>query len=271
MDMLREGTLLAVTVGNTRVGMGLARQGELSGVRWLPKGDMDAILAAARELAEPVHGVCAVVASTNAPLADRLEQRLGEVINGEDVLRIGRDLHVPLRHTLDDASTLGQDRALCAIAAFERAKQACIVIDAGTAVTADFIDGEGVFHGGAIMPGAAIMLRALHEHTAALPQLSFEPAPPARGAFGKDTRHAMQLGVAGAVVGFARMMIDRYAEAYEAYPQVIATGGDAPALFADDPLIERIVPDLQLLGILATVRHELGEGERDIDDEDDQV
>ena len=32
-------------------------------------------------------------------------------------------------------------------------QQACIIVDAGTAVTVDFVDGQGTFLGGAIAPG----------------------------------------------------------------------------------------------------------------------
>jgi pantothenate kinase type III len=93
------------------------------------------------------------------------------------------------------------------------------------------------------------MLRALHEHTAKLPSLQFAVADVSRGPFGKDTAHAMQLGVAAAVRGMVHHLIDVYAEHYEAYPQVVATGGDAAALFAQDDLVEKVVMDLQLRGI----------------------
>jgi type III pantothenate kinase len=39
----------------------------------------------------------------------------------------------------------------------------------GTATTIDFISAEGLFKGGMIMPGVGLMLRSLHEGTAALP------------------------------------------------------------------------------------------------------
>ena len=44
-------------------------------------------------------------------------------------------------------------------------------------------------------------------------------------------------------------LVERYAEHYGAYPFVIATGGDAPLLFDGEDLVDRIVPDLTLLGI----------------------
>jgi hypothetical protein len=57
-------------------------------------------------------------------------------------------------------------------------------------------------------------------------------------------------------------LVEQYAEAYGAFPMVIATGGDAPVLFEKDELIDRIVPDLTLFGIAAAARHALSEGDQ---------
>ena len=92
------------------------------------------------------------------------------------------------------------------------------------------------------------MLKALHEKTDALPDLEPTTPDPARGPYGKDTAHAMQLGVRTMVAGAVRAGIERFADAYDAWPQVIATGGDA-ALLEEEGIVEHFVPDLQLLGI----------------------
>lgn len=238
---------LGVCVGNTRTRYGAFNGGELTDSASIDNTD-GALAPTLGELAKegPV-----VIASVNDAVADRLAASLDAA---SEVFRVGRDIPIPLTHSLEDGATLGQDRALCALGAFARLGQACIVIDAGTAVTVDFVDGRGVFHGGAIAPGLNLMLRALHEHTAALPLLRYEPPGPGSPLIGKDTVGAMRRGVAAAVVGMAHHLIDRYAEYYEAYPRIIATGGDAPALFGDDTLVETIVPDLQLLGLAAACR-----------------
>jgi type III pantothenate kinase len=203
---------------------------------------------AARAIADLAQaGTPVVVASVNDAAAATLEQVLGDL--RVRLYRIGRDLAIDLRHTVDDIKGVGQDRLLCAIGAFQQARQACVVVDAGTAVTVDFIDGEGVFHGGAIAPGASMMLSALHERTAGLPEVEFASLDEGASAFGRNTRDAMLLGVHGAIVGLVHHLVERYATFYDAYPQIVATGGDAPALFENDPIIEHIVPDLQLVGI----------------------
>ncbi|MBI1190258.1 MAG: type III pantothenate kinase [Tepidisphaera sp.] len=249
-----EQSLLAIAVGNTRTRFGLFEGKDLSGASSLPSDQPGAIAKAVADMLVNHAGVPILISSVNTPASEALRTALE---SAGDVYMVGSDIPIPLTHALDDASTLGQDRALCALAAYARAQQACVVVDVGTAVTVDFIDGEGIFQGGVIAPGLNMMLKSLHEHTAALPLLEFAPPDPARGVFGLDTRHAMILGVQAAVRGLVREAIERYAQAYEAYPQIVATGGDAALLFENDDLIEHIVPDLQLVGILEAANAEL--------------
>lgn len=245
-------TFIALAVGNTRTRVGLVREFELDSAMSHENADPGAIVSAAVALGDgPI-----VISSVNNPLAERLESLFRD--EGREVHRMGRDLPFAIANALEDDSTVGQDRLLSALGAFARAKQACVVVDAGTAVTVDFVDGEGVFQGGAILPGLRMMLDAMHARTAALPRLNPE-APSASQPFGKDTARAMQLGVFSAVRGAVRLLLERYAEAYEAYPQVIATGGDAPALFDGDEVVEHVVPDLQLLGIMESCRRAVEE------------
>ncbi len=240
--------IIAVTVGNSRI-----KFASFANLEMLDSGA--AMLTELGEAAGLIAGMLSrsaggeiVMASVNPAIADRLESMLVGRTGGS-IYRLGRDLGFPIKHALDDDSTLGQDRLLNAIAAFELARQACIVIDCGTAMTVDFVDGEGTFQGGAIVPGTRMMLRAMHEQTAALPMPELKVPEGERGAFGKDTAHAMTIGVIAAARGAVYHLVNTYAEAYGGYPRVIATGGDARLLFEGDEIVEHVVPDLQLRGI----------------------
>jgi type III pantothenate kinase len=70
---------------------------------------------------------------------------------------------------------LGSDRWAALIGARQLlgAKPALVVV-CGTATTIDFLTADGVFEGGVILPGVGLMLRALHLHTAALPDADGE-------------------------------------------------------------------------------------------------
>ncbi|MEM1329808.1 MAG: type III pantothenate kinase [Planctomycetota bacterium] len=246
--------LIAVAVGNTRHRIGRFEDGALSLAGSVPSGDDRALADALGErLSE---GPAALVySSVSEENEARLVRAAGDRFAG--VYRVGRDLPIPITHNLLDETTVGHDRLLCALAAYQRAQSACLVVDAGTAVTIDFVDGTGGFQGGAIMPGLAMMLAALHDGTSQLPAL--EPGRPAREdtPWGRDTADAMRVGVRAAVIGGVRLLLERYADAFGGYPRVIATGGDAASLFDGDEVVEHIVPDLQLMGIEAACREAL--------------
>jgi type III pantothenate kinase len=255
--------IIGVAVGNSRTRVALIEGKEVSEGRSFSSGESQEIAGAIRTLLDAADpGTIVVTSSVNDSARSAIEAALGNA----NVLRIGRDLPIPIQHSLDDATTVGQDRLLCALGAYSRARQACVIVDAGTAITVNFIDGEGTFHGGVIAPGLRAMLHALHTTTSALPAIDYQPPDPARGPFGKDTRHAMLLGVRCAAIGLVRYVVERYAEHYEAYPQIVATGGDAMTLFAEDEVVEHIVPDLQMLGI-AEVVHATANAEPDEDDD----
>ncbi len=245
----------------------MAEDDELQPSQVCESSDTQAAVAAVLQSLSPddarSHDARVLIASTNHPATKSLVSAVVRVMPGHDaasrVLRFGTDLPIPIENSLTDDSTIGHDRLLDAIGAFSRGGQACVVIDAGTAVTVDFVDGQGVFQGGAIAPGIGMMAAGLHERTASLPLVDVVSDRAslierlAQSPFGKDTRHAIELGIVSAVRGLAHHLIDRYAEHYGAYPRVIATGGDAAMLFDGDQLIELIVPDLTLIGMLAAV------------------
>lgn len=248
--------LLAISVGNTRTAMAHFHDGHVHGSHRLSNQDLEAIVAAAAAEWEHLgahedQDATCVLASVNDAVADALEPLLAARL-GTEVWRIGRDIGVPVGECLDPGARPGADRLLNAAAAFDVMKSACVVVDAGTAVTVDFVDGHGVFQGGAIAPGAAMQLRALHRETHALPQVEFRQ--PAEEPFGRSTEEAMLQGVYHGLRGMVWRLVERYAQAYGAFPPVIATGGDAALLFEGDELVDRIVPDLTLMGIDVAVR-----------------
>lgn len=259
--------VVVVNVGNTNVSMSVAVGTRLEAPRRVAGLDVGAVSRAVGELVEggggdegEVRGV--VVASVNGGVSDALlsELRDGGVGGGVPVYEVGKDIEVPVRHSLSDGAIArtGVDRLLNAVAAWDAARQAVVVVDAGTAITVDFVDGQGVFCGGAIAPGARVGLEALHRAAPALPLL--EPARPDGKAFGEDTDQAMLQGVVYGAQGLVRRLVERYAEAYDAYPMVVATGGDAALLFEEDELVDRVVPHLTLRGVAVACRAALSGG-----------
>jgi len=251
-------SLVAVSVGNSRTAVALFEGTDASlqpsDSRHLDNADLDTIAAAVRAAWERIadhSDACVAVASVNRPVSALLLKRLRAEI-GDAVQEVGEEIGIPIGTQLDPEAEPGVDRLLNGAAAWAILKSACVIVDAGTAVTVDFVDGAGTFQGGAIAPGAAMQLRALHQGTSALPMI--ELAAPDDEAFAKNTRDAMLQGVFHGIRGLVWRLVERYAERYGAYPTVIATGGDAELLFDQDELIDRTVPELTLMGIAVSVR-----------------
>ncbi len=258
--------LLAISVGNTRTRIGAFVEGQLVDKRSF-RNDDPSLLALEAEQAfgglrnKPDAGV--LVGSVRPAVCDPLMATLHEKL-GIRPLRVEKDVRIPIGRQLDREALVGDDRLLNAAAAFDVLKQACVVVDAGTAVTVDLIDGQGTFHGGAIAPGAQLMLDSLAQRAAQLPEVEFEaPSHP----IGHNTVEAMLCGVFYGLRGLVRELAEVYAEHAGFYPMVVATGGNSPMLFQDYDLVERVVPDLTLLGIAATWRVAL---EKQADDEPQQ-
>jgi type III pantothenate kinase len=83
---------------------------------------------------------------------------------------VPQDAQCGVVNSYRNPAQLGSDRWAALIGARHLlGPRPAMVVVCGTATTVDFMTGEGVFKGGVIMPGVGLMLRSLHEGTAALP------------------------------------------------------------------------------------------------------
>lgn len=158
---------------------------------------------------------------------------------------------LPLRVAVENPGQVGMDRLLDAWGGWCVAgkSQAVLVIDSGTATTANLVSVEGVFQGGAIWPGLELGSKALHDHTALLPQLedSAWSIPPA--VLGVETHGAIASGLFWGQVGAIREISLRLGEQTSGPVMNIITGGAAPFLGESLGPDWRIIPHLGLRGL----------------------
>jgi len=73
-------------------------------------------------------------------------------------------------------------------------------------------------------------------------------------AIGHNTLDAMRSGVYFGLRGMVRELVEQYAETLGSFPMVAVTGGDGNLLFRDFELVDRIVPNLTMMGLYLTLR-----------------
>lgn len=124
------------------------------------------------------------------------------------------------------ANKLGVDRWLAIVAAYSKLKHACIIIDCGTAVTADYVTDDGQHLGGCIAPGFTMLCAMLQQGT----QLSIETAAPVFSdelGFGKNTQAAVRAGVGAMFRGFVVEQLKLAEVLLDSSFSVVCTGGDS--------------------------------------------
>jgi type III pantothenate kinase len=148
---------------------------------------------------------------------------------GEQVVVLEKASQLPLTVALPEPDKVGIDRLFNAVAAKGKLSpgEPAVLIDAGSAVTVDWLDEGHAFCGGAILPGLRLMAQALHDYTALLPLVEIEAPPllPARA-----TIPAMKAGIFWAVAGGIEAVVQRLRAASKVPPRVFLTGGDLPLL-----------------------------------------
>lgn len=167
--------------------------------------------------------------------------RCTPLVVGEPGVELG------IRVNVDRPGEVGADRLVNAVAAHLRHQGALIILDFGTATTFDAVSASGDYEGGVIAPGINLSLEALHRAAAQLPRIAVQ-APPR--VIGKSTVPAMQSGIYWGYVGLIEGIVSRMKQEFGVPSTTIATGGLAPLFASATETIERVDPDLTILGLL---------------------
>jgi type III pantothenate kinase len=245
--------LLVVDVGNTQTHFGTILDGRLlehwrfATVRVSTADELGARLRALLEL----RGVgladldASIVSSTVPALAPEWAT-MAERYLGHRMLVVGPGVRtgMPLRY--DNPREIGADRLVNAVAAYEKVKGACIVVDFGTAITYDPVSADGEYLGGIITPGVEISLEALTNRAAKLPKIDLGPP---RSLIGKSTVDAIRSGIIYGFAGQVDAIVTRLRAELGAETEAIATGGLAGHIVPYTDTIDEVDDLLTLEGL----------------------
>lgn len=205
------------------------------------------------------------IASVVPPLDSTLRQ-VCEAYFGVKPLLVEPGVKTGVPVLTDNPAEAGADRIMNCVAAFDRFRGPCIIVDMGTATTFDVVSAKGEFVGGAIAPGLGISAEALFRRAARLPRI--EVKKPAK-VIGTGTVDNIQIGLYYGYIGLVdgileRMLAKLHEDALKAgkspdeHPiRTIATGGLAVLIASGSKFIEEVDEMLTLTGLRLTFERNL--------------
>jgi type III pantothenate kinase len=189
-----------------------------------------------------VHGI--IVASVVPPL-ESLVRQMCERYFGIKALFIEPGIKTGMPVHYDNPAEVGADRIVNAVAAYEKCKQSCVVVDFGTATTFDAVSAKGEYMGGVIAPGIGISAEALFARTARLPRVDIKRPP---HVIGSNTVHSLQSGLFHGYVGLVDGILERVLGEFGP-ARVIGTGGMAEFIASGSRFLSEIDEVLTLTGL----------------------
>ena len=239
---------LLVDIGNTRIKWALARDGRVAGAaRAVAHDQLDLLFAEWARLPERPVGVRLVNVQpgpVSAQVTDWLQanwQRAPDIVATPAV---GGGITV----AYPQFAQLGTDRWLAMVGARAAGYLPACIVDCGSAITVDVVNGDGTHQGGMILAGLAAQQAGLSAVAPALPAVELAPGAPF---LTNNTPDALASGhLHGTALGLQAVLRRCFAESTESLTPVF-TGGDAPLIARYLELDVRLRPDLVLEGLAA--------------------
>ncbi len=228
LDIGNRTAKIYVTIGN-----------EL-GARWIFSSRTEDWISHLEQIAARSGSREAVVVSVIPDATEMAKQLL--VSLGINAIFVHGEMALPIKLEYASPARLGADRIATAVGAcvfYGEQNDEIVVVDAGTAITVDFIR-KDKFMGGAILPGIDLFIESLHKGTAKLPgKIAFKkPQFPGRG-----TEQCILAGAVAAISGGIDFLWHRYTHG-RGNVRMLLTGGDAERMesfikipFTKDPFL----------------------------------
>lgn len=226
--------ILALDIGNTNIVIGTIKNDKIQFTGRLATDKLktsdeyallfSGILSMNGVSISDINGV--IISSVVPPLMLSIKSAVQNLTNIEPMI-VGPGLKTGLNIKIDNPAQLGSDQVVDAVAAIEKYKLPCIILDMGTATTVSVIDKKRNYLGGLIIPGITISQDALSSRTSQLPKISLEKP---QKVIGKNTVDCMK---SGAVYGTAAMidgLADRIENELGEQVCIVATGGNSETI-----------------------------------------
>ena len=231
---------LIVDIGNSRIKLGVFKDNEL--IESFVFADMlvcdaELVLRKYRDVKD-----CIIGATANIP-NDLLEYFSNTFPN---LIVLSGNTKLPFANLYQTKETQGPDRIAAVAGAMSMFPSSdVLVIDAGTAITYDFINKQGEYQGGAIAPGMTMRFKALNSFTQKLPLIA---AGEKAELHGQTTEESIKSGVQNGLIFEIQGFIEKHRLEHPDL-KVVLSGGDAIFLAERINCIIFVEQNIVLIGL----------------------
>ncbi len=247
--------ILAVDIGNTKIALGIFKNGELE-ERWRIAADLR---RTSEEYAVILDGLFrlqdsmehrdlkgAILASVVPNLDHVFMQSIHRLCPEIPITILDSSYELGMKNLYENPWEVGADRIANAVGGRERFGYPLIIVDFGTATNIDVLNDEGDYIGGVILPGIEMTADALFQRTAKLPRISITLPDTV---IGKTTVHSMQSGIGYGIIASVDALVERIWDELGYTTRVLGTGGAAEMFTKVSKTIDSVDSYLTLYGL----------------------
>ncbi|MCF0111871.1 MAG: type III pantothenate kinase [Erysipelotrichaceae bacterium] len=246
-------SLLTIDVGNTNITLGVYDGDNLVGSFRMttksPRTSDEFGIAMCNMLQvkglDPKDVTDVIISSVVPNIMYSLNNSIRKYFNCEPMI-VGPGIKTGISIHIDNPKSLGADRIVDAVAAYQIYGGPVIVCDFGTATTYDYVNEKGVFEYGITAPGIEISGKALWGQAAQLPEIEIKKPD---SILAKNTVTSMQAGLVYGYIGSVEYIINTMKKEIGVDCTVVATGGLGRVCLPYTDVIQYYDPDLAFKGM----------------------
>jgi type III pantothenate kinase len=208
---------ICIDAGNTLVKVAFMEDGTVRSLVSYPVDGIDDLLSYIALLPQADACILSSVSITNREIMDTLSRKTPYF------MELTAATPIPICNLYKTPETLGKDRLAAVTGAHSLFPgKDVLVLDAGTALTVDFIDKAGNYRGGNISPGLNMRFHALHDYTKKLP---LQTQTDDYMLLGDTTMSAITSGVQNGIIFEINCYVNHFVKQYPELVTIL-TGGD---------------------------------------------
>lgn len=227
---------LIIDIGNSLTKIALFKDKKIILLRQYKSININVLEELMRDYNEIQQGIISNVGKEDHKIAGFLNEKLKKLVI------LDEKTPLPVENLYKSRSTLGKDRIAAAVGGYYLFPgMNVLIIDAGTALTYEFVNSSGQYLGGGISPGLKMRFRSLHENTIRLPLVE----PKEKFSFpANTTENAIVSGVQSGIIHEINGIINEFTIQFSLL-KIVLTGGDS--IFFETKLKNSIFVDSNLV------------------------